>query len=311
MSNTAQFHRERQKGLGGSDIAAVLGLHPWKSPLDVWMEKTGRQAGDVSNLQVELGTLFERDIAEMYSRRTGYKIRQRKRPYIHREYPILIGHVDRLAEGGPVVECKMTSERAANNPDLWGEEWTDEIPQYYLTQVLHYLGLSGRDLGDIPVLFGNRDYRIYRVERDQSLIDDLWQQCVQWWDDHVQQDIPPAPRSEADVKSLYPESRDRVVIASKKTVDAVRELAQIQQQRKELEKREKDCRDLVTPEIGEAEQLADVDGTTLATYKSAKPAQKTDWKAVAREAGASSEIIERHTTEKPGSRRLLVKTKAE
>jgi hypothetical protein len=50
-------------------------------------------------------------------------------------------------------------------------------------------------------------------------------------------------------------------------------------------------------------------GRVLATWKQNKPSRRTDWKALAAELNPPQELVERHTTEKPGARVLRLKTK--
>ena len=50
LVSTKELPREdwlqiRKQGIGSSDAAAAVGLNPYKSQLELWMEKTGRDAG--------------------------------------------------------------------------------------------------------------------------------------------------------------------------------------------------------------------------------------------------------------------------
>ncbi len=294
---------DRTKGIGGSDIAAIMGLSPWKSPLDVWYEKTGRDEPEPDNDAMYWGRTLEAVVAQEYEKRTGNKVRKRAEPYRHADYPFLLGHVDRLIEHGGILECKTTDKMMAPH---WGEPGTDEVPAYYLTQVLHYIGLSGRGVCEIPVLFGGRKYEIYHVEKDKDVIDGLWQESVKFWENYVLTDEPPEPRTEEEVKRLYPQHKDEEKLADAELAQMIEELKAVQSDRKAKEKREKELRDNLLPHFGDAAALVDPTGKPLATYKASKPSVKIDYKKAATDQLDES-VLEQYKQERPGSRRLLIK----
>lgn len=67
--------RDRKKGIGGSDVAAVLGLSPWRTPLDVFNDKTAETVDEKPQSDAaHFGTILEDVVAEEFSRRTGFKV---------------------------------------------------------------------------------------------------------------------------------------------------------------------------------------------------------------------------------------------
>jgi len=103
MSKDAQdrdFHAQRLTGLGGSDIGAVLGLSPYRTPYEVWLEKTQRAEPFTGNLATRFGTFAEQFVADEYSHQTGHQVQRFNAMLRHPDAPI-IGHVDRL-----VVPCR-------------------------------------------------------------------------------------------------------------------------------------------------------------------------------------------------------------
>ena len=82
LVNTADMSREewlewRRRGIGGSDAAAVAGLNRWRSPMQVWLEKTGQIEGSGDNEAMYWGRILEDIIADEFSRRTGKRVRRR------------------------------------------------------------------------------------------------------------------------------------------------------------------------------------------------------------------------------------------
>jgi putative phage-type endonuclease len=173
----------RKNGIGGSDAAAAVGLSPWKTALELYLEKTGQtEPPDFSdNQKIEFGNKLEAVIADTYAERTGYKIRRVNRTLHHPEYDWMLCHLDRevLGNGKRALECKATSSYMVRD---WGEEGTDEVPEQVLIQCQHNLAVSGKDVMDVPVLVGGYDFRIYSVERDEGLISNLIDREADFWD---------------------------------------------------------------------------------------------------------------------------------
>jgi putative phage-type endonuclease len=318
--NAPDFTRERLTGLGGSDMAAVLGLSPYKSAVDVWLEKTGRAAPQDGTLQMRFGSYAEEFVAREYSDATGRAV-QRFNPMLrHPDYPMVIGHIDRLVvpDGAKIaahkreirtdrlLECKTASAFAASNAAEWGLAGTDNVPTQYLVQIAVYAALTGCQYADLAVLFGNQELRVYNLRRDLELEREILARAAEWWKRHIEGDIEPDPRDEADVLKLYPRDNQLACEATAEVSEAVKRLAAIKLGIKKLEDDEQAERDIITAHMGEAGVLT-YQGSTLATWKAAKDSIRTDWKAVANAAHAPAEIIAAHTTTTPGSRRLLLK----
>ena len=149
----------RAHGLGGSEIAAVLGLSPWESAFSLWHRKTGAAAAIPDNDLLRWGRILEPVIVAEYARRhpkrqvtyqPGAMWRNNTRPW-------QILSPDALAEDR-IFEAKTARDNLG-----WGEEGTDEVPIYYRCQTLWYLDGFGLDRADIGVLIGGSDYREYTV----------------------------------------------------------------------------------------------------------------------------------------------------
>ena len=90
------FTQDRTKYLGGSDIGAVLGLSPFKSPLAVWMEKTGKDVKPVDSLPLRFGSFAEEFVANEYAKATGFALRHDESIYIHPAHSYISAHIDRF-----------------------------------------------------------------------------------------------------------------------------------------------------------------------------------------------------------------------
>jgi len=205
----------RKLYIGGTDIAALLRMHPYRKKYRVWQEKTGRM--DPENLEdneaVYWGSFLEDKIAERYVEVSGNKVRNVNRTLVHPKYDFLRGHIDRKLEGKNAgLEVKTVGLRTAY---LWGEPGTDEIPLHYGLQVLHYMAITGYDYFDIAALFFGQEMRIYTIARKNNpeVIKDIEETAREFWEKHVLTDIPPVPESTEETSMAYPEA-DRGKVAT-------------------------------------------------------------------------------------------------
>lgn len=315
-----EFLAERRTGLGGSDIGAILGLSKYRSPVEVWLEKTGRSPGADETLQMRFGIFAEEFVAHEYTRDTGRRVQRYNTLLRHPDFRMVIGNVDRLVipDGAKVAshrgdirtdrgwEGKTASAFAASRADEWGPSGSDFVPSAYHVQSCTYMALTQCSTWDLSVLFGNQEVRHYTIHRDRDLEHELLRRAAEWWRMHVEADVAPEPQSEADVRLLYPQDSQREIEADDEIACVCAELADLKSRIKALEDDEQKARDALTAYMGAAAVLR-WNGQTLATYKTARPSSRTDWKAVCKAAGVPESVIAQHTTETAGARRLLLK----
>lgn len=183
-----EWLEDRRKGIGGSDVATILGLNKYKSVYKLWLEKTGQV--EVTSAQSEAaywGNTLEEVVAEEFSKRTGKKVRRRNRVFEHSKYPFLRANIDRDIVGeNAVLECKTANQYLANE---WDE---DEIPIQYICQVQHYMNVLNLDYVYFAVLIGGQKFVWKKMERDQELIDMITEKLVAFWTENVEKGIEPA-----------------------------------------------------------------------------------------------------------------------
>lgn len=183
-----EWLEDRRKGMGGSDVATVLGLNKYKSVYQLWLEKTGQV--EVTSAQSEAaywGNTLEEVVAEEFSKRTGKKVRKRNQVFEHQKYHFLRANIDRDVVGeNAVLECKTANQYLANE---WDE---DEIPIQYICQVQHYMNVLNLDYVYFAVLIGGQKFIWKKMERDQELIDMITEKLVEFWTENVEKGIEPA-----------------------------------------------------------------------------------------------------------------------
>ena len=287
-TNREKWLAERRKGIGGSDIAALLGMSPFRTPVDLWLDKTGRADPTPDNPAMRLGRELEPAVLTRYAEQTGRGV-----SHIGTLVDgIYIANVDALAPGR-VVEAK-TSRHG----------W-DDVPEWYRAQVMWYLGFFPRvATGDIAALFlMDGSFTIYPVERDNATIAGMRELATDWWNRYVIADVAPPPMSEADCKALWKSHKAaKTVVAVDGVRDSIGKLKALKAEAKRIADEIERHEFAVMREMQDAEILTGEDGKKIASWKSNKDSAKTDWKAVAEAVGASPDVIAAHTVIKSGAR---------
>jgi putative phage-type endonuclease len=164
-----EWHAARKHGLGGSEIAAVLGLSPWESRFSLWHRKMGLASPIVMTDAMHWGNVLEPVIRDEWNRRhDGEMFAQAAGTWSHYQHPWMVANPDgivrRYIRPSVAQVDSLLEVKTSRDADGWGEPGTDEIPIYYRTQALWYLDVFGLDVCHFAVLIGGSDYREYRVE---------------------------------------------------------------------------------------------------------------------------------------------------
>jgi len=308
--------RTRPLGLGGTDIGAIVGLSPYKTPLELWSELvSGEQPASRDLIHLRFGQHAESFIASEYERATGLFTAQHSPTLFHKKHGFMFGHVDRFVLDTPdtpavvdgtitasrLLECKTSSAFSKND---WGDPGTDQVPPLYLVQCAWYMAITECQSADLAVLIGNSDFRVYTIERDLELEDLILSHALNFWNEHVIGQKPPAPVNVLDSALLCPkESSGSSVEANEALLKSIR-LYQDSCAKSQALSTECDRLKLeILNYMGQAEKLTHA-GKLLATWKCAKPSNRIDTKALAQ---AHPDIASAFTTSVLGSRRFLLK----
>lgn len=251
------FLAERRTGIGGSDIAALAGVSPWATPLDVWRSKVLGDSNDETE-RMRWGTLMEPLLRAEASRVLG----------VASTGPEFLRDGWRIANidgriGGDVLECKT----AASGED-WGIEGTDDVPDQYLAQVQWYLGLTDLQRAQVAVLIGGNDFRIYTVVRSDVIIDRLREVAERFWFENVKTETPPPPSNLADAKKLWRSVHaGKVIPATPAIIEALDRHEARRLQIKAMEEEQDRDELMLRCMMEEAEAVCDDAGSRIATLK--------------------------------------------
>ena len=300
----------RKNGIGGSDAAAAVGLSPYVSQLELWLNKTGRDADLVkpdptdTTEPIYWGTLLEPIVAAAYTQQTGHRVRKVNAVLQHPTVPFMLANLDREivgVSGVQILECKTAGE-------FGSRLWRDGVPEYVELQVQHQLAVTGKRAADVAVLLCGQALEVHRVERDDALITRLIELERQFWR-YVETDTPPpADGSESAnqaLRCLYPRdvgstvdfSLDRRLSATFADLVAVRAEIDTRVQQEALLKQ------AIQQAMGEASRA--VFETGEVSFKRSKDSASID---LARLLVDHPELALPYATSKPGSRRFLVNT---
>jgi putative phage-type endonuclease len=300
----------RKGGIGSSDAAASVGLNPYKSQLELWMEKTGRD-GALPKIDPHdeespayWGNILEPIVASHYSKRSGNRVRRINAVLQHPdpELPWMLANIDREVIGADDVQILECKTAGINGARLWKEG----VPEYVQLQVMHQLAVTGKQAADVAVLLGGQHLEIHRIERDERMIARLIELERKFWDYVVTDTPPPADGSDsADqaLRCLYPADSGQVVDFSANPALAIAyvELKSVRHSIAQQEKREYQLKQTLQQAMGEATRAQFSSG--YITWKKAKDSTALDVATMLKE---KPYLQVRYAMVKEGSRRFLI-----
>lgn len=270
---TEQQIAERKNGIGGTDVAAILGISPYLTPYQLWEIKTGRAEPKqiLTEDKLRIRHAHEITIANEFAYRHKVELKTVPETLRHPEYPFLFCHLDRVIIGqNIIVECKSSVSYLSR---LWGESGTTEAPPYYRAQAHFQMLVTGYEKVIIAALIDTDDYREFPILRDERIIKAMKEKCVHFWNHHVIGDVPPPFTNREDVELAYPFTKPNLKEADPEIRDVYQKAQFKRAQIKLLEEEKEKLCDRLAISIGEAEGLAE-NGEPLLTYKPRKDGKR-------------------------------------
>ena len=247
-----EWLKYRKKGIGGSDAGAVCGLNPYRTAMQVYNDKTSDTIEEIDNEAMRQGREFEDYVARRFTEATGKKVRRANAMFCHESYPFMLADVDRMVVGEDAgLECKTASPFMA-------EHWKDgKIPLSYQIQCYHYMTVCNADAWYIAVLIYGRDFKYYRLERDESMLADLVRIEQDFWENHVQKRILPEPDGSKLADSViaeYYKNSVAEILPLKGFDDKLRRRQELKEDMEQMEREKKKIEQELKLYLGEAEQ---------------------------------------------------------
>ncbi len=188
----------RKLGIGGSDASVVCGINRYKSPVELWMEKTDQIPYQEAGEAAYWGTLLESLVRDEFTKRTGIKVSQVKQMLQHEKYPFMLANLDGICEDHDHGKCIFEAKTASAYKS---SEWENTIPDEYMIQVQHYMAVTGYNGTYIAVLIGGNTFKWRFIERDEEFISMLVKLEADFWE-HVQSKTPP-PLDGSDASAKF------------------------------------------------------------------------------------------------------------
>jgi len=312
MPLTAEQVEARRHGLGGSDASAIVGVNPYRGPLDVWA-RFHLPTEHVESAPARWGNLLEPAVCEEYAHREGVKLRTVEASVRHPEHPWMLANPDRLVVGARRgLEAKTAGIRQAAR---WGEGDGSEpgdVPDEYRIQCHHYMAVFDYDEWDVAALIGGQDFRVYRLHRDLEMEEMLIEAEREFWERYVvtgrQPPADASPNAEEWAGRLYPRNTLPPVEATDERVAAALEYDRARAATDVAEEQKRAASARLRALIADSEGFR-WGAKNKATWTNNKDGIAVDWESVAREIGAPEELVQKHTHVKPGPRVLRVAVK--
>lgn len=267
---------ERKKSIGGSDVAAILGLSRWKTALDVFLDKTSdKDFADktLENLErLNSGNELEPWVAGKFERFTGKKLNLAIDTYRHDDYPYSHANLDGLViNENSGIELKTTD---STNKSAWPANGTNEIIKIYKPQLMHNRLIANVEKMYLAVCIGFSTFRWYWYEPTKKDLDNekkIQELISIFWEEHILKNDPPALRYFEEVKKVYPESECNIKVATdKKIYEAYETIKKANEVIKEQEAIKEAAQTYICSYMADSEILEDACGFKMASWKSFK-----------------------------------------
>lgn len=257
----------RKLGIGGSDASVVCGINRYRSPVELWMNKTGQLPDEEAGEAAYWGTQLESLVRAEFSKRTGVEVRLVKQLLQSEEQPFMLANLDGACTHPDLGPCVFEAKTASAYKS--GEWEADAIPDAYLLQVQHYMAVTGYRGAYIAVLIGGNTFKWKLIQRDDELISMLIRLEADFWR-HVQSGTPPpldgSDASAAFLRTFFPGSVPGSQVAlPAQAADLVAQYRSFSEQAERAAEKKQEAENLLKQMLGENEM--GTAGDSIVTWK--------------------------------------------
>jgi predicted phage-related endonuclease len=276
----------RTAGLGGTDIGAIVGVHPQRDAFSVYAEKVGLLDTVIAatNRRVTWGTKLQRVIADAWSETTGKPHKWIDHTLRGKAADFQIYTPDARSLAPRDLRGLEVKTAGLDQARYWGESGSSIVPDHYAVQCAWYLSAADVDRWDIALLIAGSDFRIYTLHRDPELEALLLETAADFWHGHVLARRPPAPGSGAAsaeaLKRLFPRNIEAMRVATDREAALMENLRAARERFDAAEAEKKELEHALEFAIGEADGLTFRGGKV--TWRKDRDSVGADWQKIAR-----------------------------
>ena len=247
-----EWLKYRKMGVTGTDASSICGLNPYKSALQIFIDKTTDNIDIFDNEAMRQGRELEEYVAMRFCEATGKKVRRANAIFMNDKHSWMLADFDRLVVGERAgLECKTVSAYSA---DKWAN---GAIPLHYQLQCQHYLAVSGYDCWYIAALILGKEFIVRKIERDEELIQNLITIEKRFWEQNVLAGIMPDPDGSKQAGELlakyYPREKGKKVILSEQFSLQLKRREELAELIKKMETEKKTIEQSLVKYLGENE----------------------------------------------------------
>lgn len=265
---TEEQRARRCNGIGASDSAIIMGYSSYKTPYELYLEKTGAVEPDEEMTEQQYwGNALEPVILKRFEQENNVTLTFPDTIY-HPDYPFIFANLDGWIESErAVVEAKSANSFQRKE---WDMSINDGIPLVYLIQIAKQCAITNATRGYCAVLIGGMEYKQFIYERDRELEQAIIQSDIDFWEG-VQHRREPLPINTSDCRLKFPKpSPEKIAEATFKTTHALKGLADCKSKIKRIEEDMEFHKMQLMSHMGDAEYLMGMDGEIMATWKATK-----------------------------------------
>lgn len=198
MLNYEEWKTQRFNGIGGTDMAAILGKSPWKTKMELFNEKISKIDTQKENRAMRRGRFLESLVADEYKHITGIKLTTKCKEFTtnillkHNKYPWMFANVDRF-----VPEHKAIAEIKTVTLNKYIDIKINGLPDHWIIQIQHYLNITGLSKAVLIIFCHDRWEFIEEkkngiwIDRDPDMIKTMESEAINFWENNIQKCVPP------------------------------------------------------------------------------------------------------------------------
>ena len=304
---SAKWFKLRKDGITATDAVVIAGLSPYKTPYQLWAEKTGRVEEAPVGAAAHRGVILEDAVATYYEAETGRKLKKSNGVVRVKEIPWAMASLDRTIVGEPgLVEIKTSASR----------RWSlYPVPPEVEAQVQWQMFVTGAPWVDVVALLGGLVFRIERIKENIQLQTELCQKAIQFRESLAGAEPPALTGIDSEVfAKVTPQGSEEFVPADDEAERIAATYEDLRLEGKAIDEQLLEMAMILKEKI--ADKAGVVGSDWVATWKQNKGSEKTDWKAVAAVLkGVAPETYDvalaQFTQETPGARVFRFKREGE